>query len=343
MEGQPANILIVDDEPIIRRLLCHKLTKEGYQCHEADSAAAALNKLGDNAAELMISDIMMPGKSGLELLEEVKFKYPDISVIMATAVAELNIAIRCLKEGADDYISKPFDLTQVSFSVQRCLEKRRLQLIIKDHRQLMEGKVQSQTTEIRNIFLGAIEALVYALEAKDKYTAGHSRRVTNISVAIGRELGLSPGDIEDLRWGSLLHDIGKIAVSPIIQNKPDRLTKAEYEQMMIHANVGAGIVKPVVNGRVVEIVEHHHDHYDGSGLNQTAAGIVIPRGARILAIADAFDAMISDRPYRIGMPVDEALKELTRYTGSQFDPEMIAAFLKIDLKKLEIPAGNKPS
>jgi putative two-component system response regulator len=331
MEDQKATILIVDDELVIRKLLRQKLTREGYCCREADSVDGAMKKLEDGLSELIISDIMMPEKTGIELLAEVKARYPDISFIMATAVAEMSIAIQCLKDGADDYICKPFDLNQVLVSVQRCLEKRSLQLSMKDHQHLLEDKVEWQTTEIRKISLGAIEALVYALEAKDKYTAGHSRRVTNVSVAIGKAFGLADEDIEDLRWGSLLHDVGKIAVSQMVQNKPDRLTKEEYEHIMIHAHVGAGIVKPVVNERVVEIVEHHHDHFDGGGIHQTVRGTDIPLGARILAVADAFDAMTSNRPYRLGMPVEDALKETVRCSGSQFDPQVVTAFLELDL------------
>jgi putative two-component system response regulator len=169
---------------------------------------------------------------------------------------------------------------------------------------------------------------VSALEAKDKYTAGHSRRTTEIALAIGDELGLSANDMEDLHWGSLLHDVGKIAVDQLIQNKPGKLTHEEYEHMMIHGHLGACIVKPVVNDKVVEIVEHHHDHYDGKGLHQAVAGENIPLGARILAVADAFDAMTSDRPYRSAMSVKEALDEIRRCSGTQFDPVVTKAFLK---------------
>jgi putative nucleotidyltransferase with HDIG domain len=175
-----------------------------------------------------------------------------------------------------------------------------------------------------------IEALVSALEAKEKYTAGHSRRVTEIALAIGRELNLSEEDQDNLRWGSLLHDVGKIAVDHFVQNKPGKLTPAEYEHIMIHAHVGAGIVKPVVNEKVVAIVEHHHDHYDGTGLHQIVAREDIPLGARILAVADAYDAMTSDRPYRLGMPTEEARKEIKRCIGTQFDPVVANAFLKTD-------------
>ena len=283
MAKQMERILVVDDVASVRRLLCRKLSKEGYECEEADSARQALNRLGSSPAELVLLDIKMPGMSGIDLLPEIKSNYPDTAVIMATSVEETDVVIECMKNGADDYICKPFNLDNVALSVQRTLEKRQLQISIKEYQQHLEQEVVQQTKEIRRLFRGAIEALVFALEAKDKYTAGHSRRITEIALAIGSELGLSANDIEDLRWGSLLHDVGKIAVDQLIQNKPGRLTHEEYEHVMIHSHLGAGIVKPVVNDKVVEMVEHHHDHYDGNGLHQVVAGENIPLGARILA------------------------------------------------------------
>jgi putative two-component system response regulator len=327
------NILIVDDEAAIRKLLHQKLSREGYRCEEADSVAQTLNKLRSNPMELVLLDIKMPGKSGIELLPEIKASYPDTAVIMATAVTEIGVAIRCITQGADDYICKPFNLEEVALSVERVLEKRRLQLKIKEYQQHLEEKVEEQTRRIRQLSLGAIGALVFALEAKDRYTAGHSRRVTEIAMAIGSELGLSASDIEDLRWGSLLHDVGKIAVDQLIQNKPGRLTPEEYEHIMTHTHVGAGIVKPVVNENVVAMIEHHHDRYDGGGLHQVVAGCDIPLAARILALADAFDAMTSDRPYRSAMSREEALAEIKRCTGTQFDPVVVTAFLKTAITK----------
>jgi len=328
------SILIVDDEETIRRFLLKKLSREGYQCEEAGSAEEALEKLRGDTAELVILDIKMPGKSGDELLPEIKASYPDTAVIMATAVTETSIAIQCMKDGAQDYLPKPFNLDEVVLSVGGVLDKRRLELQIKEYQQHLEQKVGEQTREIRKLFLGAIESLVFALEAKDKYTAGHSRRVTEIAMAVGKELGLSIDEMEDLRWGSLLHDVGKIAVDQLIQNKPGRLTPEEYEHIMIHAHVGAGIVKPVVNEKVTEMIEHHHDHYDGSGLNQVIVGEDIPLAARILAVADAFDAMTSDRPYRSAMSVEEALDEIRRCTGTQFDPVVVTALLTIPVAEI---------
>jgi len=327
MSSQQETLLIVDDEAAIRKLLRQKLSREGYQCEEADVTEQVLNTLATSPFALVILDIKMPGKSGIELLPEIKSGYPDTSVIMATAVSDISVAIQCLKQGADDYLCKPFNMEEVSLAVQRALEKRHLKLKIREYQQFLEEKVKEQTGEIRKIFLGAIEALVSALEAKDKYTGGHSRRVTEIALALGNELVLSAQDMEDLRWGSLLHDIGKIAVDQLIQNKPGKLTPEEYEHIMMHSHVGADIVKPVVNENIVAMIEHHHDHYDGNGLNQVILGDDIPLGARILAVADAFDAMLSDRPYRLAMPITEAIDEIKRCAGTQFDPDVVTAFL----------------
>jgi putative two-component system response regulator len=327
LEQQEA-LLIVDDEAAIRKLLRHKLSGEGYQCEEADAAEHVLNMLATSPIALVILDIKMPGKSGIELLPEIKAAYPDTAVIMATAVNDINVAVQCLKQGADDYICKPFNLEEVSLAVQRAIEKRRLQLEVREYQQFLEEKVEEQMGEIKKLFLGAIEALVSALEAKDRYTGGHSRRVTEIALALGNELGLSTKDMEDLRWGSLLHDVGKIAIDQLIQNKPGKLTREEYEHIMTHTHVGAQIVKPVVNEKISEMIEHHHDHYDGGGLHQVIAGNDIPLGARIIAIADAFDAMTSDRPYRSAMSIAEAIDEIKRYAGTQFDPNIVTALLK---------------
>ncbi len=327
MTGQRETLLIVDDEAGIRRLVRQKLSGQGYQCKEADSADRALNVLETDSIALVVLDIRMPGRSGIEFLPQIKSGYPDTSVIMATALNEMGIAVQCLKLGADDYICKPFDLEELSLAVQKALEKRHLQLEIREYQLYLEERIEEQTGQLRKLFLNAIEALVSALEAKDEYTGGHSRRVTDIALAIGHELGLSAQDMENLRWGSLLHDIGKVAVDPAIQNKPAKLTREEYEHIMTHVPVGVEIVRPLVNEKITDMVEHHHDRYDGGGLHQLIAGDDIPLGARILGIADAFDAMISDRPYRSAMSITQIVEEIKRCAGTQFDPVVVAAFL----------------
>lgn len=184
-----------------------------------------------------------------------------------------------------------------------------------------------------------VETLLSAVKAEDEDTARHSQRVTEIALAVGRELSLSPGEIEYLYWGSLLHDIGKIAVDPQIKNKPGKLTPEEYKHIRLHAQVGACMARQMVGDKVAEMIEHHHDHYDGNGHNQTVVGEDIPLGARIIAVADAFDAMVFDRPYRYTMTREEAGEEIRQCADTQFDPRVVKGFVDIMRQTSPIGAG----
>ena len=229
MVRREGTILIVDDEKDVRKLLHQRLKSESYHCEEAGNADEALTYLGDSSTDLVLLDIKMPGKSGLELLPEIKERYRDVAVIMVTVVNDINTAIQSIRQGAYDYITKPFNLDVVVHSVKKAIEKRRLELELRDYQQHLEQKVEEQAKEIRETFLGAMQSLAFALEAKDSYTAGHSRRVADIAMAIGKKLALGDDELEDLRCGSVLHDIGKMAVAEFIVNKPGRLTAEEYE------------------------------------------------------------------------------------------------------------------
>ena len=322
-------ILIVDDEASIRKLLHQKLSNEGYQCLEAGSAEQALEKLGSNAISLVILDIRMPCKSGIELLPEIKASYPDTAVVMATATTDTNIAVQCMKLGAYDYITKPFNLDEVTISVDRALEKRRLELENKEYQQHLEDKVAEQMGRVRASFLNAIRALVYALEAKDKYTGGHSQRVADISAAIAKELGLSGESVDRIVLAGLVHDIGKIGVTESILNKPERLTNDESRHVQKHPGIGERILAPIADDEeILRLVRSHHERYNGSGYPDGLKDTQIPLGARILAIADAYEAMTSERPYRKAMSAKDASAEIERGKGTQFDPGVADAFLR---------------
>jgi putative two-component system response regulator len=329
MARKEEEILIVDDEETIRSLLHQELSGEGYHCKEAGSAGQALDELRNNVVALVLLDIKMPGKSGTELLPEIKASYPDTAVVMATAITDTSTAIQCMKQGAYDYITKPFNLDEVILGVDRALEKRRLELENRDYQQHLEQKVEEQAKKIRASFLSAITALAYALEAKDKYTSGHSQRVAETSVAIAKELGMPQDSIDKIRLAGLVHDIGKIGVRESVLNKPCRLTDEEFNHIKSHCEIGEHILTPIVEDEeILKAVRHHHERYDGRGYPDGLSGKQIPLGARILAVADTYDAMTSERPYREAMSAEATYTEIERGKGTQFDPEVVDAFLR---------------
>jgi len=339
-EEQPV-ILIVDDEEIVRRVLSEKMGAAGYRWVQASTADEALSMIKSTAVQLAILDIKMPGRSGLELLLEIKAGYPDIAVIMATAVIDINIAIECLRQGAYDYITKPFNLDEVVLSIERALERRKLEQENRDYQQHLEQKVAEQARKIRAAFLNSITALVYALEAKDKYSSGHSQRVAEISVAIAAELGLSKPEIEQIRLAGLIHDIGKIGVREAVLNKRGKVSNKEYQHILSHSNIGEHILTPIVEDEVIlKAVRHHHERYDGGGYPDGLAGEQIPLAARILAVADTYDAIISGRPYRAAQSIQAACDEIERNRASQFDSKVVDAFLHIKKSADLVDAGS---
>jgi HD-GYP domain-containing protein (c-di-GMP phosphodiesterase class II) len=235
-----------------------------------------------------------------------------------------------MREGAYDYITKPFSLDEVVFSVERALEKRRLELENRDYQQNLEQKVEEQAKKIRASFLNAVTALAYALEAKDTYTSGHSQRVAEISAAIANELSLPQDTIEKIRLAGLIHDIGKVGVRESVLNKPSGLTDEEFRHIKLHPGMGEHIISPIVDDKEIPmVIRHHHEYYNGNGYPDGLSGEQIPLGARILAVADAYDAITLGRPYRQAMSPETAYAELDNFKGIQFDPEIVDAFFKV--------------
>ena len=321
-------VLIVDDERDIRAFLREVLECEGYRCLEASDAEQALGYLETNHVDVALLDIKMPGKSGFDLLIESKARYPDMAIIMASGISDMDTAMECVRQGAYDYLTKPFTLNEVVRVVGKAAEKAKMQREVDDYRHRLELKVEEQAQRIRHSFLASMAALSFSLEAKDPYTAGHSRRVAELSIAVGRRLNLEDVELDDLHWGSLLHDIGKTAIDQCVLNKPGKLTEQEYQHVMSHTVVGTSIIDPIVNNRnITDIVELHHACYDGFGFRQKLKGKYIPFLARIVAVADAYDAMTSERAYRPALSREEALDEIRLGMGSQFDPKVASAFL----------------
>ena len=347
-------ILVVDDEFSIRDFVSGRLSDEGHKCTVASDGTSALRKLNAHQFDLVLLDIRMPGKLGTDVLREIQVRYPDTAVIMVTAIADVETGIKSMKMGAYDYIIKPVDLNMLVVSVDKALDKRRLMLENREYQLHLEEKVEAQTEKIRKSFLNSITSLAYALEAKDKYTSGHSQTVTEMAVAIAQELGMSEEQVEKTRLAGLLHDIGKIGLRESVLNKPGKLTDEEYRHVMSHCEIGQRILSPVMEDKeILRMIRHHHERYDGTGYPDGLSGEDIPegarilavadayanisgnstkkeklsRGARILAVADAYDAMTSDRPYRQAMSPQDACAELVRGKGKQFEPVVVDAFL----------------
>jgi response regulator RpfG family c-di-GMP phosphodiesterase len=321
--------LVVDDEPRLRQVLVRLMEAEGFSCSEAGTGTDALAFLEGEAVPLVISDLRMPGMDGLELLGRIRDRFPDTAVVMVTAVADVEVAVRCLAIGAMDYLTKPFHLEEVRARVHQAMEKRRLVLENREYQERLEEKVAVQARRLEDLFFASIQSLVQALEVKDSYTRGHSNRVSEYSAVIARALGLDEDIIRQIELGGHVHDIGKIGVREAVLNKHGPLTDEEYRHIMSHPVVGWEILRPLLGDAplALAIVRSHHERVDGTGIPDRLAGGEIPLAARIAAVADSLDAMTSGRPYRSrSMTLGEALAEIRRSAGTQFDPEVVAAF-----------------
>ncbi len=325
-----ATCLVVDDEPGVRGFLIRMLQSQGFQCFEAGSGKEALDVL-EHIGEppLIVSDMRMPEMDGIEFLEVVHRRYPDTSVIMLSGMSETSTAVDCLHRGAADFLLKPISMGELQARVARALEKRALVLQNRFYQTSLERQVHEQSVRIQELFLQGVQMLARALEAKDSYTRGHSIRVSQYAVATASRMGFEGGSLDGIRLGGELHDIGKIGTREAVLHKPGSLTDDEFRQISEHPLLGERMLSPLAQESpdVLRIVRSHHERLDGRGFPDGLRGEKIPIEARIVAVADAFDAMTTRRPYRDSRPPDVALAELRRVAGSQLDPEAVEAFV----------------
>ncbi len=335
MADVKGRILIVDDEPSIMELVKLKLTDDGYECDLAANAEAALGMLSRTAYDGVLSDVNMPGISGIEMLRRIRLTDEDVAVVIMTGAPDLASAVEAMKLGAHDHLSKPLNLEMLTLTVDRAVEKKRLIVQNREYQRNLETMVHERTKQLndangnlRSLFIGSIKALAQALEAKDEYTQGHSARVAEESVRIATYLSLSEEEIRSIWIAGFLHDIGKIGVKESVLNKPGKLDAMEWESVKEHPVLAARILDPIDELRdVIEMVKHHHERFDGGGYPDGLAGSSIPLGARILSVADAYDALTSKRPYREPMTPEEAIQIFKDGAGTQFDPVIVEAFL----------------
>jgi response regulator RpfG family c-di-GMP phosphodiesterase len=301
--------IVVDDEPHLRRVLIRVMESDGFVCEEAGNGVEALAHMARRPATLVLSDLNMPEMDGIGLLGELRAHYPNTAVVMITAVADVSTAVSCLSAGAMDYLMKPFHIEEVRARVRQALDRRRLIMENQEYQDRLEERVAIQARRLEELFLASIQSLADALEVKDQYTHGHSLRVSKYSSIIAQTLELDAEFVRHIELGGRVHDIGKIGVREVVLNKAGPLTDEEYQHIMTHPMVGWRILSPLLGDtpRALNIVRSHHERFDGRGIPDGLMGEAIPLEARIVAVADTFDAMTSIRPYRPGVPLQATL------------------------------------
>ena len=330
-------ILLVDDDPSVRDVISVLLKEEGYDCLIATSAEMALELAAANEISLVISDIKMPGRDGIWLLENFREAYPEVAVIMLTGFGDTEAAVDCLRRGAVDYLLKPPRLTDLIRAIERALSKRRIEVASKRYQRKLERKVKDRTTELRlalkdiaHTYQNTLLALVAALDAREHETSDHSQRVVKYTTAIAERMGLKKVELEEIGRGALLHDVGKIGVPDAVLLKPGKLTPDEWLEMRKHPDIGYQMIQAIPFLSIpATIVLSHQERWDGGGYPRHLSRHDIHIGARIFSVADTLDAMTSDRPYRKGTTFLNAIEEIKRCTNTQFDPEVVSAFIDI--------------
>jgi putative two-component system response regulator len=321
---QTTRILVVDDDEWIRDLLARVLIRYGYQVSAAPSAEEALDVLRQSPYDLLISDMILTGMNGLELTSRVAHTHPDLPIVLITAHGHAEMMRQALRQGASDFIPKPFNIETIPIVIERNLERRSL-----ERQRVLEqdNKVMYKT----------IQALAAAIDAKEPYTAQHSRRVASLAVTIAEAMRLPLAEQRFLELAAHVHDVGKIGTPDHILNKPGNLDEDEWQAMRHHPVKGAEIVGRVEElSYVADVVRHHHEWLNGAGYPDGLRGESIPLLSRIIAVADAYEVMTSDRVYHSRLPSDEALRRLQAAAGVQFDAIVVQTFIRLSPETLPL-------
>ncbi|MCU4137722.1 MAG: Response regulator c-di-GMP phosphodiesterase [Thermodesulfobacteria bacterium] len=354
-EPQNVKILIVDDDRSILKNLEEILSSDGYKVYTAENGKDALEKLFEIEPDIMLIDFLIPEIDGISLCKIIKNnpETVDIGVILITAANDLNTRVKGLASGADDFLNKPFFIPELKARIISLSKMKKYRDFLKNYQNVLEKEVEKKTTELQKIYLELqiayneikdlsleiIHRLAKAAESRDKYTGFHIQRISFYSTKIAEHLGLSKDKIELIKYGSPLHDIGKLSIPDNILLKPGPLHPKEWEIMKMHTVIGAKILegsKIKYLKAAEKIALLHHERWDGTGYPYGLKGKKIPLFARIVSIADVFDALTSDRPYRKALPVDTAFEIIKNEAGRHFDPELVEIFLKIKDEIIEL-------
>ena len=330
MEMLP-HILVVDDDAMNLRI-AEKILKRKFHVDSVDSGEKALDFLKDRHPDLILLDLHMPGMNGFEVMKQLQAddSYRGIPVIFLTADDDREIEIRCFKEGALDFITKPFTADIVIQRVSRIVQLNRLQKNLQQEVEKQTWRAEARRRKVERMSLQIMRTLAGTIDAKDKYTNGHSTRVAEYAREIAKRTGKSEKEQEDIYYMGLLHDIGKIGIPDEIINKTSKLTEEEYEIIKTHPVIGSDILKNISELPNIGIgARWHHERYDGRGYPDKLKGEEIPEVARIIGVADAYDAMTSKRSYRDVLPQEVVRGEIEKGKGTQFDPYFADVMLTI--------------
>lgn len=341
VEFAEARILIVDDEPANVRFLERLLAKQGYtEVASCSDSRAVADQLARCPPDLLLLDLHMPGVSGFEILDQLRDTATvdeSIPVIVLTADATSGAKLKALESGATDFLTKPLDATEVVLRIRNHLRTRFLHLRI-------EERVAERTQEVEQGQIESLERLAQAAEFRDDDTGQHTRRVGQMSALLAASLGFAPKQVELIRRAAPLHDVGKIGIPDAILNKPGPLSPEEMAVMRTHTTIGGNILSAGKSNLVCiaeQIARTHHERWDGTGYPCGLKAESIPLAGRIVALADVFDALSSDRPYRTAWPEERVREEIRRGMGSHFDPTMTEAFLDLVKDFHRDPAGSE--
>lgn len=330
-------ILIVDDDDSVRNALLRVMRHAGFVCRDAASAAQALELLGSEQFDVMITDVRMPGMSGVELVPRARILDDDLAILMLSGVNDVASATEAMKLGALDYLLKPASSDQLVSAITAALhrrsldiERRRVEHAIREEVALRTADLEREKRSLRTLTVNVVQTLVNAMEAKDIYLRGHSIRVADLGAAIAEEMGLDEDTVELIRVAGHLHDVGKMGIREEILNKPGPLTAEEFAHVKEHVRIGMAILEPLRHlGAALGYVHDHHENVDGTGYPRGLAGVAISVGGRVLAAADSFDAMRSERAYRGSMTQVETLAVLRQEVGARLDSRVFEALERV--------------
>jgi response regulator RpfG family c-di-GMP phosphodiesterase len=326
-------ILVVDDEEPLRVAFARYLRSRSYEVEAAGSAEEALACIRRTRFALVLCDVRMPGTSGLELVPKAVALDPDIGILMLSGVNDAPTASAAMQSGAMGYLVKPMPMPELVDAVEGALrrrelavERRRFEQLIREEVAIATEALEHDRAALRTLTVSVAETLINAMEVKDTYLRGHSQRVASLGAEIAEEMGLDADTVEHVRLAGRLHDVGKIGIREAVLNKPGELSAEEYAHVKDHVRIGMEILAPLKHlGVVLTYVHEHHEHWDGSGYPRGLAGRAISIGGRILAAADAFDAVTSNRAYREGRPAADTVEYLATHSGTLLDADVFAA------------------